>query len=210
MRRPTIAFWLSSLCIWLALGVFPTTFAAPSVDPSNQHSVVTLRTTSLTTSHDALVPLSSYASPELTRELANKAQVLRLREVELYNLNFEADQIQRQLLLARWKAEDEFNLRLLNRQLFYHPIILFVVLFLVLSSTVLVVIQFISWSRKSNSAESTFEIGKDGLKVKSPFIGLLMLVASYGFFYLYILEVYRIHPSATSGSPKITEVPSKQ
>jgi hypothetical protein len=164
----------------------------------------------LATSHDASLPLSSYASPELTRELANRAQTLRLREVELYNARHEADHIQRQAYLARVKAEDEFNLRLLNRQLIYHPIILTVVLILVLTSTSLVVVQFITWSRNSSVTESTFEVGKDGLKVKSPFIGLLMLIASYAFFYLYILEVYRIHPSPTVPSATNTEAATKR
>lgn len=156
-------------------------FASPKLPPTTAESVKP--------SNDATLPLSSYADVAVVRETANEAQRDRISAIKAETV---LDLKAREAFLNKGVEFDKFNITLFNKQLTYHPLILATVLTLVLSSTCLVIVQFWRWSKESSVTESTLEITKDGLKVKSPFIGLLMLLASYAFFYLYILEVYKI------------------
>ena len=159
--------------------------------------------------HDASIPLSAFAEPAKTIDAANRAQELRVRELEAKvdqaiatlaverkerEVAFASKQRQEDAYVQKGINEDQVRLTIFRRQLVYHPLILITVLLLVLSSTVLVFLQFRRWNNESNANESSLDLGKEGFKIKTPFVGLMMLVASYAFFYLYILEVYRIRP----------------
>ena len=149
--------------------------------------------------------LASFSDPAVAIHAANQAMALRLKQVELEIAQLELDRLQKQVFIEKGKKEDELRQVILGRQLFYHPVILAVVVILVLTGTLLVVWQFAAKTKSSkNSDASEFELGKEGMKLRSNFIGLLMLVASYAFFYLYILEVYRIRPldAPTALQPK--------
>jgi hypothetical protein len=41
-------------------------------------------------------------------------------------------------------------------------------------------------------AEQSIEIGKEGMKLKTRLVGLVTLIVSMGFFYLYLVHVYPI------------------
>ncbi|MGC3980772.1 MAG: hypothetical protein QM808_05880 [Steroidobacteraceae bacterium] len=45
---------------------------------------------------------------------------------------------------------------------------------------------------EKNSIDNTFEVGKDGLKLKSPVIGLFIFIGSIYFFSIYVDKVYTI------------------
>jgi hypothetical protein len=192
--------------LYLCIGFSTVAHCAETAASGN-----TPKTYQLAPSHNPELRLSSYASTEETINAANIALKLRLNEVELYNKEIELKHMRLRAIIERGINEDRINERLYSRQLYYHPIILLTVLTLVGTSTALVVAQFIKWGKSSSITESTVEIGRDGLKLKSPFIGLLMLIVSYGFFYLYILEVYRIHPPTKDESGKApSEISSEQ
>lgn len=50
----------------------------------------------------------------------------------------------------------------------------------------------ISLEEKGSESISTVEIGATGLKVSSPVLGVVILVISLGFFYLYLVHVYPV------------------
>jgi hypothetical protein len=49
--------------------------------------------------------------------------------------------------------------------------------------------------RRGSPGETSLEITRDGLKVKSPVIGLIVLIVSLVFFYLFLKVVYTINPT---------------
>lgn len=82
--------------------------------------------------------------------------------------------------------------RIVERQLVLNPVILGCVLLLVFLGVYLSYLQ-VKHGLGSNSEQvSSFEISRDGFKVRSPVIGLLILCVSLAFFYLYLSRVYRI------------------
>ena len=60
---------------------------------------------------------------------------------------------------------------------------------------------------RSNATESVteFEASMGGIKVRSSIIGIIILVISLGFFYLYLVHVYPVKVVGTSGGNIITE-----
>ena len=101
-----------------------------------------------------------------------------------------------------FKEENRIRQQLFERQIFFHWIILFVVVVVVLSGVWLSFLQI----KKSNgdATSGTMEISASGLKVQSSVIGLLMLGLSMGFFYLYLTNVYKLRAEddpTKAGSP---------
>ncbi|HYL87540.1 MAG TPA: hypothetical protein VEU32_02105 [Burkholderiales bacterium] len=83
---------------------------------------------------------------------------------------------------------DASNLEALSQQGFYGQLIVWLVILLVLGGFALSWLAF----QKGQTGESSLEISRDGLKIRSPIIGLIVLLFSFGFFYLFITEVYNI------------------
>ena len=80
-------------------------------------------------------------------------------------------------------------------QLLSSKIIFVVVVLLVFSGILFAAIQFyegLKSSLKPSGQTTTFEAGKGGLKVSSPVLGVIILVISLVFFYLYLVYVYPI------------------
>ena len=80
-------------------------------------------------------------------------------------------------------------------QLLSSKIIFIVVVLLVFSGIIFAAIQFydgLKNSLRQTSQTTTFEAGKGGLKVSSPILGVIILVISLVFFYLYLVYVYPI------------------
>ncbi|OJU92176.1 MAG: hypothetical protein BGO19_12465 [Acinetobacter sp. 38-8] len=86
-----------------------------------------------------------------------------------------------------------------NQQKF-HSKIFYLVLFLVLSSVFFVGYQLFYWARSIANASNTnrtevqnnLEISNNTFKITTPFVGLLTLIITYLFFYMYITQVYKI------------------
>ena len=113
------------------------------------------------------------------------------RSKELYLRQMELTVELQQASLNRMKEEDKVNLDILESQLLYYPIILGIVSLVVATGLWFSYLQVRKTSGDS-SQYSSLEITKEGIRVRSPVIGLLILTLSLGFFYLYLTEVYRI------------------
>jgi len=80
-------------------------------------------------------------------------------------------------------------------QLLSSKIIFVIVVILVFSGIVFAAIQFYDGMKHSltrTDPVTTFEAGKEGFKVSSPILGVIILVISLAFFYLYLVYVYPI------------------
>ena len=80
-------------------------------------------------------------------------------------------------------------------QLLSSEIIFIIVVILVFSGITFAAIQFYNGMKKlKNQSEevTTFEAGTGGIKVSSPVLGVIILVISLAFFYLYLAYVYPI------------------
>jgi hypothetical protein len=90
-------------------------------------------------------------------------------------------------------------------QLAVNKWLLILVIFLTLCGVALAGVQ-LYWSRSIlDKVKNVGEVGSAGIKVTSPFVGLLILVVSFGFFYLYVKEVYKldfVHLDAPSAVQK--------
>lgn len=84
------------------------------------------------------------------------------------------------------------RVEIFERQLIYDPIILVVVIVIVFSGIYLSYLQVKRDLGANSAQESSIEITRDGVKVSSSVIGLLILVISLAFFYLYLTQVYTI------------------
>jgi hypothetical protein len=85
--------------------------------------------------------------------------------------------------------------RVFHWQLLSSKIIFVVVVMLVFSGIVFAAIQFYSGLKtntQSGAEVTTFEAGSGGLKVSSPVLGIIILVISLAFFYLYLVHIYPI------------------
>ncbi|MEO1562738.1 MAG: hypothetical protein AAFR98_04820 [Pseudomonadota bacterium] len=87
-------------------------------------------------------------------------------------------------------------------QVFRWQLISTVIIFAVVIGIVLSGLYF-SWmqfkARGPDGAEASVELGTSGVKVTSSVLGVLILVISLGFFYLYLVHVYPIFEVTQSG-----------
>ena len=79
-------------------------------------------------------------------------------------------------------------------QLLSSRIIFLVVVVLVFSGILFAAIQFYAGLKSNNQRGevTTLEAGSSGLKVSSPVLGIIILVISLAFFYLYLIHIYPI------------------
>ena len=59
---------------------------------------------------------------------------------------------------------------------------------------------------KRAETQTSIKLGKEGLEISSPVIGLLILFISMGFFYMYLANVYPITEVVGPSSSETTEV----
>jgi len=82
--------------------------------------------------------------------------------------------------------------KVLNWQYHSSIIIFFVVILIVLTGLILSYLHFKRSLVTNENAETELEISKSGLKVRSSIIGIIILVISIAFFYLYLTHIYKI------------------
>lgn len=119
---------------------------------------------------------------------------------KLYSLgsaSAEIDVEYRKQYFANLSEQLKINTKIIEQQIYLNVVIFVSVLLVVFFGIYFCYLQ-IKNSDKSQS--SSFELSKDGLKVRSPFIGLMILLISVVFFYLYLTKVFAIQLLAeTSG-----------
>jgi hypothetical protein len=80
-------------------------------------------------------------------------------------------------------------------------VLLVMTVVLVLSGVVLAGLQ-LYWSYRLGAfGESQLEVTDRALRVASPFVGLLILVVSLAFFYLFVHEIYRLRETGEGVPP---------
>lgn len=141
-------------------------------------------------------PLSEYQVLEKTSHLERKSQEIEKIKLEkkfLSNLmTFRSKQMDHNITILKWQHYSGIG-------------VFFLVIFLVLGGFYLSFLQFKRDKKTGQSSGATFEAGKSGVKFSSSVIGLVILFMSFGFFYLYIQEVYTIKPITLESSSKTIE-----
>ena len=117
------------------------------------------------------------------------------------------------------QSEQAIRREIFNSQLRHHPWVLGSVIILVFAGVLLAYFQVLTAQRTQliaipsggsasaeggqpppmsagpiNASQSELEISRDKLVLRSHIVGLLILLISLGFFYLYLVYVYTIHP----------------
>ncbi len=83
---------------------------------------------------------------------------------------------------------------------YYSSIIIFVTVLLIVYSGLILSFMHFRQSLKSNlDSETEMEIGKMGIKVRSSIIGIIILLISVSFLYLYLAHVYQIKEVGIGG-----------
>jgi hypothetical protein len=82
--------------------------------------------------------------------------------------------------------------RVFEWQLFSTKVIFAMVLIIVLAGLYFSWMQFHSASDPNEMKESSLELGKSGIRVTSPVLGVIILSLSLAFFYLYLVHIYPI------------------
>lgn len=99
--------------------------------------------------------------------------------------------------------------KLYDNQLRMELFIFGLVSIIVLAALSLAIAQFAVWAKHTKDGNlveaSAFTANKDGVVLNTPFVGLLMLLGAFAFFYLYISSVYVISDRATSVENRIKE-----
>lgn len=119
--------------------------------------------------------------------------------------------------VAALQAEQVIRREIFSSQLRHHPWVLGSVIILVFAGVLLAYFQVLTAQRAQsiaipaaasseggqplptpadpiNVSQSELEISRDKLVLRSHIVGLLILLISLGFFYLYLVYVYTIHP----------------
>lgn len=116
----------------------------------------------------------------------------------LQNLD-KLDESTREALFASLRASFTYHqtglqhrLRVFEWQLFSSKLIFVTVLLLVFSGIVFAGIQFFVGLRSGANEQSHVRISTEGVQVSSPVLGVVILVISLAFFYLYLVYVYPI------------------
>jgi hypothetical protein len=148
----------------------------------------------------------------------------------------DADVCNRALTLQERKWKEVFDERSYQWHLFSTKLIFFLVILIVMFGLYITYVQFNrdyhDWSPPQHHPTdtvkigatpavdavdsamplrpiSTFKMGPGGLELSSQVIGLIVLALSFGFFYLYVKEVYPIVESKSTLALPITSPPSK-
>lgn len=164
---------------------------------------------------------------EFDKKLCELALANSTKLNDLYFSNLQ-DRLSSQRLRIHYQdINNNISARIIERQLILNPIILMAVLILVFFGAYLSYLQvkkdLLPQSNKkiknyTNSQDKkdyineeadpvihSFELGKEGLKVRSSVVGLMILVVSLVFFYLYLTNVYKIELANVKDEAKKTE-----
>lgn len=155
---------------------------------------------------DAKSAASSVSGPRLPELDAELTRIARDSRRELLRKQYAAQYAEYDAAVAyeksraesiasqvqKYKEENRIRQELYSRQATYHWVILIVVVIVVLAGVGMSFLQVLSFARSPNAGANTLEISAQGVKIKSPVVGLVALVLSLGFFYLYLKDVYTL------------------
>lgn len=174
--------------------------------------------TSITTQNTNLLKNTVFTDADV-KKTENKLRIEKL-EWEIKKIHLKNKE--KEMLLASNNNIYQIRNDAFKNQQKQNIMIFYLVLFLVVSSISFVFIQLFIWAKEykkqnnminqmrnspnnnpnqtendqndtTNQIEnSQFELSPQSLKVTTPFIGLLTLIVTYLFFYMYITEVYKI------------------
>ncbi len=128
-------------------------------------------------SRDPLMPLAP--PPAIADQLTNEKYMAALREYYDYNVSG----LRHRHAVFKW-------------QLLSSKVIFVVVLMLVFAGIYFAAVQFhrpLKRGDKAGALESEVDVTIKGIKVRSPVLGVVILVISLVFFYLYLVYVYPIN-----------------
>lgn len=137
-------------------------------------------------------------------------------EAMIQNLSYSAtEELKAELgraIYADYIASLEHDRRVFNWQLTSSRITFWIVLMLVGAGIVFSALQFYKSFRLSAKADgqdqnqlTELEISTGGVKVSSPVLGVIILVISLAFFYLFLVHVYPVKYVEGSATPTIQE-----
>ncbi len=87
----------------------------------------------------------------------------------------------------------EHNKKVFEWELFSTKVFFWLSIFLVIVGITLSILQFIKSSHQINSnSESTIILSEKGFQLKTAFIGLILLIISFGYLYLYMKTAYPV------------------
>ncbi|MBI2994123.1 MAG: hypothetical protein HYY48_08115 [Gammaproteobacteria bacterium] len=110
-----------------------------------------------------------------TRDEATKASLLELKAYYENRSNYDKNAWQQRLTVFRWHYWSS----------------IFIFLMVVVLITFAMRMAYLEFRAGANET-TTFKISRDGLEISSTVIGLIVLIVSLGFFYLYLSEVYPV------------------
>lgn len=146
------------------------------------------------------------AKPELEKLLdEERAEAIRLRikrdtadaEHDIATLRSLTQTLQHknsaEAAKVEWQqAHNRINDQIYSRQVYYDVVILIMVIVIVMAGIWFSALQAFRDYKKGNGAETSLEITKEGLKIRSPVVGLIALFMSFWFFYVYVERVYTV------------------
>lgn len=104
---------------------------------------------------------------------------------------------EKRLRIEVQRNENEIRVKTFEQQLCFNVVILILVIIITLAGIGFTWVQMKETST-AQGQETSIEITRDGLKIRSSVIGLLILVVSLVFFYLYLIGVYKIEEVSTT------------
>jgi len=146
------------------------------------------------------------------QELATVQELSLAYELEQARLAVQSVELAKKTDLAQSEYrlfELQYRKDAFQLQSFQTIIIFIVVIGLVVGGFVLAALQF--RQDKQDPSVSSFEISRDGLKIQSSVIGLLVLTISMVFFFVYIRDVYKISElNSSAAQQQVTAPPAEE
>ena len=141
-------------------------------------------------------PLHDYIDSieTLDPNILSTKYLMALEEFKIKKMQLDLDE--KRFYIYRNKKESHIRNSTFQQQLTFNVIILTVVIVIIVTG---LMFSYIHMKKTSTdpTQETSIEITRDGLKIRSSVIGLLILIVSLVFFYLYLTEVYTIEELST-------------
>lgn len=152
----------------------------------------------------SLKPFNCFSQEQLSEyQLLEKTSHIERKTREIDQIKLEK-KFYSDLMAFRSKQMDH-NITILKWQHYSGIGVFFLVIFLVIGGFYLSFLQFKRDEKSGQSSEATIEASKSGIKLHSSVIGLVILFMSFGFFYLYIKDVYTLKPIKLETNSKTVE-----
>lgn len=101
----------------------------------------------------------------------------------------------------------DWNIKAMERQRFAYGVILFLVTLLVVSGTAFSGFQLWRSSGAAVQASNDFEVSASRIRLTSSVVGLMVLLISVIFLYIYIREIYAVRVIDTGGAQSAVKAP---